>query len=317
MGDWDDSLKMFINENAQDFAMWVLGGIDVEVKNKLLTEFKVRTIAADSLLEVETEDMHFLVHFELQSSRDPRIGERLLHYNVEAQHLHELLVLSCVIYLQDVGEVPQPPLRWVLPNGRKVLRFDYMSIELHKIPTEELRKTGLIGLLPLLILTKDGTTQKVMEEVVIGLRAAEKTELLSVTKILAGLVFTSEDDLEWIERIFAMSNNALEQSVTYQQILRRGLEQGREEGLEQGREEGLEQGREEGMAKGKLEGLRQAVVDVVQERFPKIVSFARKQVEGVEDATLLRHLIVKISAVATAEEAIETLAMLDSEPGKN
>ena len=50
MGDWDDSLKVFINDNAQDFATWILKG--AQFTRKLLTEFKIRTIEADSLLEV-------------------------------------------------------------------------------------------------------------------------------------------------------------------------------------------------------------------------------------------------------------------------
>ena len=48
-GDWDDSLKMFIGENAQDFVSWLFEG--AKVTGKLLTEFKKRTIDADALIE--------------------------------------------------------------------------------------------------------------------------------------------------------------------------------------------------------------------------------------------------------------------------
>src|SRR5258708_6562597 len=56
-GQWDDSLKIFISENPQDFASWLLG--EAQVKAKLLTEFKTRTIEADALLKVTLngEDM--------------------------------------------------------------------------------------------------------------------------------------------------------------------------------------------------------------------------------------------------------------------
>ncbi len=70
----------------------------------------------------------------------------------------------------------------------------------------------------------------------------------------------------------------------------------------------VKQGREEG-----LEALRQAVVDVVQERFPEIVAFAQKQVEGMEDLTVLRHLIVKMSTAPTIQEAVQLLATADKE----
>jgi len=44
--------------------------------------------------------------------------------------------------------------------------------------------------------------------------------------------------------------------------------------LKEGREEGLEKGLEQGLQRGQLEALRQAVIDVVVERFPKLGSSA-------------------------------------------
>jgi hypothetical protein len=49
-GPWDDTLKMFMSENPQDFASWLFGG--ARVTGKLRTEFKKRTIDADALLDV-------------------------------------------------------------------------------------------------------------------------------------------------------------------------------------------------------------------------------------------------------------------------
>lgn len=297
MGAWDDSLKIFINENAQDFASWIMQG--ARVKRKLLTEFKVRTITADSLLELVatesegTEDeISTLLHIEVQSTRDPDIGDRLLGYSYEAQREHQLPVLSCVTYLRDVGNVPQPPHEWKLPSERVFMWFDYVSIELAKIPTDELRQTGLIGLLPLLILTKEGATHQVMQEVVTRLEAAEKIESLAVTKLLAELVFTNDEDQQWIERIFAMHNDVLRQTPTYQKLLKEGREEG-------------------------LEALRQTLVDVVQGRFPELAALAQKQVENTGDTELLHHLIVKVSTAQTMQEAVLSLVAVDNGAQKN
>jgi len=141
------------------------------------------------------------------------------------------------------------------------------------------------------VLTRDGATHQVVEEVVEKLEAARKVELLSVTKLLAELVFTSQEDQEWIERIFAMHNDIFAQTPTYQKLVK------------QGREEGIE-------------ALRQTLVDVVQEHFPELVAFAQKQVEGMEDLTLLRHLIVKMSTAQTIQEAIQLLIAADSDTKK-
>ena len=156
MGDWDDSIKIFIRENAQDLVTWLWK--EARVKRHLQTEYKVRTIEADSVLEIELENngKGMLFHIEIQSTRDLNMAERLLQYSVEAQNQHKLPVYSCVIYLKDVGEVPQPPLRWKRLDGQDILIFDYLSIELANVPVEELKQTGLVGLKPLFVLVKGG-----------------------------------------------------------------------------------------------------------------------------------------------------------------
>jgi predicted transposase/invertase (TIGR01784 family) len=286
-GHWDDSLKIFISENPQDFASWLLG--EAQVKVKLLTEFKTRTIEADALLEVTLNEEDMLLHIEFQSTNDPAIGERLLGYNFEAKREHKLPVHSCVIYLKNVGIVPEPPLRWKLPNGREVLQFHYESVELGRLSTESLRRTGLTGLLPLLILTKDGATREVVEEVISGLQVAEKNELLPITQLLASLVFTSELDKEWIIWRFDKMSDILRETWAYQEI----------------------------MQEGEIRGLYQAVQDVIQERFPEILPYTIKQLEGIQDAEILRHLIVKMSTVRTAEEAFQYLFTIGKEEKKN
>ena len=282
-GQWDDSLKIFISENPQDFASWLLG--EVQVKVKLLTEFKTRTIEADALLEVTLNGEDLLLHIEFQSTNDPSIAERLLAYNFEAKREHKLPVHSCVIYLKNVGIVPESPLRWNLPNGREVLQFHYESVELWKLSAESLRRTGLTGLLPLLILTKDGATREVVEEVIAGLQAAEKKELLSITKLLASLVFTNELDREWIIWRFDKMSDILRETWAYQEI----------------------------MKEGELRARHQDVLDVIQARFPEILPYAKKQLEGVQDVEILRHLIVKMSTVQTAEEALQYLITISRE----
>jgi predicted transposase YdaD len=68
----------------------------------------------------------------------------------------------------------------------------------------------------------------------------------------------------------------------------------------------LKEGREEG-----LEALRQAILDVVTQRFPKLTRLAKKQVVVVEDPELLRHVLVKVSVAHTAEEAKQQLLALN------
>lgn len=91
-----------------------------------------------------------------------------------------------------------------------------------------------------------------------------------------------------------MFSDILRETPVYQEVFEEGLGKGLEQGREEGRQEVLRQ---------ELQRQRQVLLDVILERFPKIVRSARKQVEAIEDTSILLGLIVKMSSVQTAEEA--------------
>ena len=277
MGDWDDSIKIFIRENAQDLVTWLWK--EARVKRHLQTEYKVRTIEADSVLEIEQENngKGMLFHIEAQSTRDPNIAERLLQYSVEAKNQHKLPVYSCVIYLRDVGDVPQPPLRWQRLDGQDYMVFDYLSVELASIPVEELKQTGLVGLKPLFVLAKGGADPSIIKEVVTDLGEAQQFSLLSISKLFADLVFTDKDQ-EWVERIFAMYSDPLSQTPTYQKLVKQG----------------------------RNEGLQQALLEFIEARFPSLTDLARQKVPQVEKTDAL-NLLIKATAVAPDESVVRLL----------
>lgn len=280
MGDWDDSIKIYIRENAQDLITWLWRG--AQVRRHLQTEYKIRTIDADSMLEIELEDdgKGMLFHIEVQSTRDLTIAQRLLQYSVEANHQHDLPVYSCVIYLRDVGEVPKSPLRWHRLDGQEILRFDYLSIELAKIPIEELRATGLVGLKPLFVLAKGGSTHSIMEEVATELGEAQQFGLLSMSKMFADLIFGDEDQ-DWLERIFAMYNDPPAQTRTYQKLVNQGV----------------------------LQGLQEAFLSVVDVRFPTLGELAREKVAQATKPDAI-NLVLKGIAAAPDETAARILIEL-------
>ena len=71
-------------------------------------------------------------------------------------------------------------------------------------------------------------------------------------------------------------------------------------------QEVMQEGEEKGLKKG-LEDLRQALLDVVQARFPELAFLARGQIAFIEDLEVLRSLIVKMSTAQTIEEAQQRL----------
>jgi predicted transposase YdaD len=283
---WDDSLKKLVYADPQAFVSWFVPGASFIGARP--HELKNWTLEVDALLEVKVDG-------------DPEMAERLLRYNVLARSEHKLPVLSCVIYLLANGEVLPSPLIWMVPNRREVLQFHYQSIELAALSSKELLHTGQTGLLPLLPLTKSGARREIVETMFRELLGAKRMELVPIGYTLASLAFSRENpaDQDWLLRRFHEMHDILRETPIYQEILK------------EGREEGLEQGLEQGLQRGQLEALRQAVIDVVVERFPKLVRLAKKQVAVVEDPELLRHVLVKVSVAQSLEEARLHLLAVD------
>jgi len=298
-GPYDDSLKKLISANPQDFISLVLDGGNFE--EILDHELKSVHIYADALLKAVQNGKPMLVHIEFQSGNDPKMQERLLEYNTLASREHDYLpVCSCVIYLKRDGDIPQSPFIRELPDGREVIRFHYRSIELYTIAADELLDTGLVGLLPLLPLTKDGARHEVVEKMITSLVSAERTGLLWFGYALASKVFKA--DLNWLRRRFAVFNDILRETPVYQEVFEEGVEKGLEKGRLQGREEALQEALQQ-----ELQRQRQTLLDIVLERFPKIARLASKLIEAIDDPAILLGLIVKMSTVQTAEEAKQLL----------
>jgi len=147
--------------------------------------------------------------------------------------------------------------------------------------------------------------REVVDEVIEGLIANHKTELLPLSYLLASLVFEKPGEREWLDRRFAMFQDILRESYVYQTILREGLE----EGLEQGLEQGLERGREQ--------TLRQTLMTYVETRFPQLALLADKQTSPIKDATVLHTVLAKLFTVQTPEEAEQFLLTLGDDSKKN
>ena len=237
-GPFDNATKRLLREKPQHFVSWLVPeGI---FKTNLSVELKSRNIYADGLFAITVNEQPALLHTEFQTSKDGLMGERLLEYSVLASSENNWLpVYTYVIYLRRDGDVPKSPLIRRLPSGEEVHRFYYQIIEVARISAKQLLQRGLLGLLPLLPLTDGGTQPEVMQEAVSTLVEAREIELLALAYTFGGLVSGNRAYDEWFERSFAMLEDIMEESWTYQEIVRKGMEKGR---LLKGLEKGLEKG---------------------------------------------------------------------------
>jgi len=310
---WDEAMKRVVAASPQAFIDWLFpGGQFIELVTTELPKQAEEPLRSDNCLAMELEGKPCIVHLEIQSTADPEMPERLLEYGLRIirNDPQRRPVYSCVIYVRKVNNVPQPPLVWEYPNGLENLRYHYSSIELAALEPEVILETRQTGLLPLLPLTKGGASRSTAQTMFSGLQSAGRTDLIPIGSLLASLAFGNENPAEqdWLTRRISDMYDILQETPVYQFMTKEAREEGIQEGLEKGIQEGREEGREEG-----LEALRQATVDIVREKFPKIVRLARKQVAVVDDLATLGQLVVKMSLAQTPAEAKQLLLALDED----
>ena len=286
-GIWDSNLKRLVGANPQHFVTWLLAGAQVI---RELSGHLNRAIDIDILYEVMLDDQRVAFHLEFQRHRDVDMAKRVLEYNVFAGCKFDCTVISFVLYLKKDGNVVESPLVLALPDGQEILRFNFIVVKMWEIPTGELKRTDLVGLLPLLPLTKEGATQEVVEEVVSRLLDLEdrsaQANLLSITFTLASLALDTGEDKDWLRRRFRMFQDILRDTDIYQLIMQEGVQQQQQK---------------------ELQDLRQILLGFLQERFSGLVSFATTQISNITDIEILKDLTLKVSLSLTEQEARQYL----------
>lgn len=302
-GPFDSAAKRLLKEKPEHYATWLVA--QAIFVRQLSIELKSRNIFADGLFAITVDGKPALLHIEFQTRNDSKMAERLLEYSILASSENGWLpVYTVVIYLRRDGNVPKSPFIRKLPNGKEFQRFYYDIIELAKIPARTLLDTELLGLLPLLPLTDGGVEPELVQEMMATLEDAGETELLALAYALGGLVNGGEAYNAWFRRSFAMLDDILEESWTYQEILRKGMQKGLEQGLEQGREEERQQ---------RIQEQRETVINLVQMRFPELVPLAEQHLFFIHKTEELHHMILKLFAVQTAEEARRAITETDED----
>jgi hypothetical protein len=119
-------------------------------------------------------------------------------------------------------------------------------------------------------------------------------ELLALAFALGGLVPGDEAYDEWFKRSFAMLEDILEESWTYQEMIKKGMQKGLERGLEQGRQQLVQE-------------QYQTLLSFVRVRFPELVALAKQQTATINDPEILHNLIIKLFNVQSADDARHVL----------
>ncbi len=303
---WDDKMKRIFAAAPQDYVSWLLPGARFIGKASLELKTLTRTVSTDALYKAVLDDELVILHVEFQKRTDPDMEKRIWEYNVLATLEHNCPVYSFVIYLMRDGKIEEPPLEWGLAKFKKVHVFQYTNIKLWELTVETLLEEHLTGLLPLCLLTQNGMRHEVAEDIFESL--VDKKELLTLALTFASMIFEGETDQQWLKRRIGMLDDIIRETWFYKDLFKEAKELAKEEIYKEAKEEGKEEGKEES-----LQEFRLAVLDVIQERFPEIVEFAKKQIEPIKESVVLRQLIVQMSAAPTIERARQYIEELGKE----
>ena len=133
-------------------------------------------------------------------------------------------------------------------------------------------------------LSKGGARRETLEHIIQQFEEQGKAESLNITRLIAGLIFKKQADLEWIERRFvAMHDFLWENSWTYRQS--------------------VEQGIEKGLAQGIGKGIRESIERVVQVRFPTLRRLLKKKLAPIQDQEMLLQISVAMSTAENEQAA--------------
>src|SRR5947209_3107661 len=169
-----------------------------------------------------------------------------------------------------------------------------------------------------MVLAQDGKQPTVVEEIISSVKASGEPsapELLSLTYILASLVFEKEADRIWLQRRFHMLRDVLRDTWAYQEIMQEGLQEGLQEGRQEGRQEGLQEGLQ-AERKQRLNDQRQILMTIMQARFAQLAPRAKKHAESVTEPEVLQKVVLQVLAAQSEEQVKQALLLISPKKKK-
>lgn len=283
--------------NPQSFVSLFLDG--AEFLGERDKELQSHMIHADLVYEVQYNGEKIILHVEFQHSRHKNMARRVWEYNVLVECTAQLPVYSVVLYLVKDGNAVEPPYERRLSTGELIHRFHFRNLKMWEIDAAELRQPGMEGMLPLLLLTRDGGRRDMVNEVISDLARVERQDLLPITYCIAALVFPANSvNKQWLKERFRPMLDLFQESWAYQDMIAEGKQAGWQEGRQEGEKEGLQ-------------ALQEASVRYVKKHFPTLVNQAQLQISAFSD---IKHLQAVLDAIIDAETAAEVEGILKHLP---
>ncbi|MDB9307273.1 DUF4351 domain-containing protein [Aphanizomenon sp. CS-733/32] len=268
---FDNVCKLLAEKYPFDFAKWLLPQAPKTIK-VLKTELSIEPIRADFVTFLQTENRILHIEFQTKPQSKPPIPFRELDYSVRLIRTYQVPVTQVVIFLQETND----PIVFTEEYVNETTRHRYRVIRMWE--QDSALFLNNLALLPLAPLTQTNSPQGLLSQIANNLaKIADretKQDIAAYTEILAGLRF----EKDFIRQL--LSEDIMQESVIYQDILQKGERIGEQ--------------------RGELKGELKFCLFLLNQRFGEIDSLIVEKVKGlpVEQLENLGAALFNISEVA-------------------
>jgi predicted transposase YdaD len=279
---FDATLKQLVEDYPDDWLAQ-LGMPPVGPVEVINADLSTVTAMADRIFHLR-DPAPWLLHLELQASRDPFLARRVLQYNVLVHHRHGLLVHSVVVLLRPEADAMDltGAVNYQAPyDGTKLeFRFDVLRLWLRPVDPILVGGLGTLPLAPLGDVAREalpGVIRRMEERLTREAGPAEAASLWTATYILMGLRYSPEVVSHLLQGVRAMK-----ESATYQAILA------------------------EGRAEGRAEEAKRLLLHLGGKRFGPPSAQTRAALEGIDSVERLEQLTEYLLEVSGWDELLAT-----------
>lgn len=272
----DNLCKRLAEEHPVPFARWLFN-IQPAVVKVEKTELRRAPIHADSVILSSGSE---ILHAEFQTTKKSNVPLplRMLDYYIGFKRQNPRRpVRQALIVLKET--------RACIPDRYEDERTRHLYDVVRMWEQDSKPLMQYEGLLPLATLCQTESGEKLLSEVaarIDRIKSRDKRiDIINMSRVTAGVRYNSE----LINKIFQESH-MLEESVIYQDILKKGLQKGRQEGIQKGRREGIQKGRQEGERRIVARQLKRLLGKLSTKSRKKIAELNADQLEELGEALI-------------------------------
>lgn len=243
-----------------------------------------------------------LIHIEIQSQYQADFAERVYHYNCLAVGQYERPVISVAVLGDESNSWRPRKYKYAQAEGDYKIKMKFPIAKLvdYESRWEELEASTNPFAIMVMAHLKTKATQGLPQE------------RLQWKRILARSLFEKGYSIDEVRQQFQLIDRMMALPKPIQQNFKLEMERYQEEKemrfMSQIELMAKEDGIEEGIQQGILEAFREGALDILQKRFSEVPPSLASKLNGLEDASSLKELMlqaVDINSLAEFEQLLE------------